>query len=232
MGQFRRFLSVSALKELHLSGRLYTWSNECAHPTLERIDWASSCSDHAPLLLRTNGSFTGRRRFHFRLFWPKEVLQHAWHCPVAAADMFFSLDWMLWHTTSALQSWSTRFISNVRVQLVIANELVLQLESARDHRALVPHEENLRKEMKLKSLGLSSLQRSIARQESQILWLGAGDVPTEVLSRLRQCQTPQEVYSVAVIHIIGLVRTGSLPGSSRPGWGIITTRSTPFGVWT
>jgi hypothetical protein len=31
--------------------------------------------------------------------------------------------------------------------------------------------------MKLKSLGLSSLQRSIARQESRILWLANGDSP-------------------------------------------------------
>jgi hypothetical protein len=37
MGQFRRFLSESALKELHLNGRLITWSNERDHPTLERI---------------------------------------------------------------------------------------------------------------------------------------------------------------------------------------------------
>jgi hypothetical protein len=35
MGQFRCFV-----KELHLSGCLFTWSNERAHPTLERIDRA------------------------------------------------------------------------------------------------------------------------------------------------------------------------------------------------
>jgi hypothetical protein len=38
MGQFRRFLNVAALKEIHLQGRLFTWSNEWVHPTLERID--------------------------------------------------------------------------------------------------------------------------------------------------------------------------------------------------
>jgi hypothetical protein len=40
MGQFSQFLNDVALKELHLSGRLYTWSNERSHPTLERIDQA------------------------------------------------------------------------------------------------------------------------------------------------------------------------------------------------
>jgi endonuclease/exonuclease/phosphatase family metal-dependent hydrolase len=70
MGRFQCFLNNASLKELHLKGRLFTWSNERAHPMLERIDrafisreWdklypncdlrslASGCSDHAPLLL-------------------------------------------------------------------------------------------------------------------------------------------------------------------------------------
>jgi hypothetical protein len=40
MGQFQRFLNDLVLKEIYLSGRLYTWSNEQAHPTLECIDRA------------------------------------------------------------------------------------------------------------------------------------------------------------------------------------------------
>jgi hypothetical protein len=40
MGQFRRFLNESVLKEIHLTGRLFTWSNGLSHPTLERIDRA------------------------------------------------------------------------------------------------------------------------------------------------------------------------------------------------
>jgi exonuclease III len=38
MGQFRRILNEAALKEIHLQGQLFMWSNEQAHPTLERID--------------------------------------------------------------------------------------------------------------------------------------------------------------------------------------------------
>lgn len=90
MGQFRCFLNEAALKEIHLSGRLYTWSNERTHPTLERIDrffvsadWelmfphcdlhslSSLCSDHAPLLLRTDNTFSFKKRFHFRSIWTK-----------------------------------------------------------------------------------------------------------------------------------------------------------------
>jgi endonuclease/exonuclease/phosphatase family metal-dependent hydrolase len=70
MGQFRSFLNRASLKEIHLGGRLFTWSNERTHPTLKQIDrafisqewdelyphhdhqaFSTICSDHAPLLL-------------------------------------------------------------------------------------------------------------------------------------------------------------------------------------
>jgi hypothetical protein len=40
MGQLQRFINEAGLKEIHLFGGLFTWSNEWAHPTLERIDRA------------------------------------------------------------------------------------------------------------------------------------------------------------------------------------------------
>jgi hypothetical protein len=42
----------------------------------------------------------------------------------------------------------------------------------------VPHEESLRKDLKLKALGLSSLQRMIAHQESRVTWIHEGDAST------------------------------------------------------
>jgi hypothetical protein len=38
MRQFCQFLNSAALKDLHLRGRLFTWSNEWVHLTLECID--------------------------------------------------------------------------------------------------------------------------------------------------------------------------------------------------
>jgi hypothetical protein len=64
------------------------------------------------------------------------------------------------------------------VQLEIANEVVHQLEKARDRRPLASHKEELEQELKLKSLGLSSLQQIIARQESCLLWLNEDDTLT------------------------------------------------------
>jgi hypothetical protein len=38
MSRFRRSIDVLSIEELHLHGRRFTWSNERARPTLERIE--------------------------------------------------------------------------------------------------------------------------------------------------------------------------------------------------
>jgi hypothetical protein len=69
-------------------------------------------------------------------------------------------------------------VGSIRVQLELAKGFVHQLEMARDRRALVQHEESLQQQLKLKSVGLSSLQRTIAQQQSRIHWLSEGDAST------------------------------------------------------
>jgi endonuclease/exonuclease/phosphatase family metal-dependent hydrolase len=82
MGRFRRFLNEALLKELHLHGHLFTWSNERLR--IDRVfvtsEWedfflnndlqalSSLCSDHAPLLLCMGNAFKAKKRFHFRSF--------------------------------------------------------------------------------------------------------------------------------------------------------------------
>jgi endonuclease/exonuclease/phosphatase family metal-dependent hydrolase len=84
MGQFRHFIDEATVKEVHLEGRLFTWSNERSHLTLEKIDrvfistkWealfpghelislSSLCSDHTQLLLKTKSAIIGKKRFTF-----------------------------------------------------------------------------------------------------------------------------------------------------------------------
>jgi hypothetical protein len=116
MSQFCRFLNEGGLKELHLRGHLITWSNECLHSTLKRIDRAfittdweciyshydlqslsSPCSNHAPLLLRTDNVIKHRHIFHFQAFWPRfpgflDVVQRVWHCLLNDVSPFSRLD--------------------------------------------------------------------------------------------------------------------------------------------
>jgi hypothetical protein len=86
---------------------------------------------------------------------------------------------LLRNSARFLKSWSDRFVGNVHSQLEIAREVVLQLEMARGRRTLASHEESLRQWLKLKSLALSSLQRTITHQESRLSWLKEGDAPTK-----------------------------------------------------
>ena len=88
MNSFRTFIDDLELQELHLRGRLYTWSNEHNRPTLVRLDrvfvmedWvmdfpdhdlstlAMECSDHTPLLLKTDCSLPHFKRFRFENYW-------------------------------------------------------------------------------------------------------------------------------------------------------------------
>lgn len=203
MNRFRQLLDDLELMELHLHGRLFTWSNERADPTLERIDrvfvsedWSSAfpnhnlralssqCSDHAPLLLRTDCSLRAFLRFRFENIWPSfegylGAVQEAWNEPCPVADAFRTLDIKLRRTAAALKRWSGRRIGSIRLQLAIAKEIVLRLDMAQETHSLSDAQRTLRNRMKAKCLGLASLQRTIARQRSRITFLAEGDTNTK-----------------------------------------------------
>lgn len=63
--------------------------------------------------------------------------------------------------------------------IAIALELIHQLDVASDSRWLSSEEIGLWKTLKRKLLGLCSLERSITRQKSRLLWLRDGDASTQ-----------------------------------------------------
>ncbi|XP_066308048.1 uncharacterized protein [Miscanthus floridulus] len=130
MGRFRRFVDQLLLKDVYLHGRRYTWGNERATPTMEKLDrilvtveWetmfpycflqplSSGISDHCPLLLSTNAATHIKRRFHFEAWWKKlpgylDAVSTAWTCPLQCSDPFTVMDVKLKRTARELQSWS------------------------------------------------------------------------------------------------------------------------------
>jgi len=202
MGRFRRFLDDVEAKEIPLLGRKYTWSNERSSPTLVRLDRAFCCvvwedifpdavlqssasvvSDHCPLVLGLKVSTRGKRRFHFESFWTKmsgfiEAVQQNWNAPVSSSCAVERLFLKLQRLSRDLQKWGQRKIGNVKLQLGTAKEILHHLEIARDSRDLSPSEEWLRKKLKLHCLGLASLERTIARLRSRVLYLKEGDANT------------------------------------------------------
>ena len=77
-----------------------------------------------------------------------------------------------------LQSWSQKQIGHINTQLGLAREILHQLEIAQDHRNLSALEVWFRNKLKVHSLALSSLQRTITRSRSRITWLSEGDANT------------------------------------------------------
>jgi hypothetical protein len=139
MRRFRRLLDDLLLDELHLSGRLLTWSNHRDSPTLERLDRAfasmdwlelytchhlrflsSDCSDHASLLLVLNSEPWARPRFWFDDYWTKmdgfqDAVQTAWAANVAASNPCRVLDQKLRAVVRALRAWRATKVSNLRL---------------------------------------------------------------------------------------------------------------------
>jgi hypothetical protein len=102
-----------------------------------------------------------------------------WASTPAEPNPFKQLAAKLVATARALTSWNNRFIGNVKLQILVANELILRLDVAMESRALSQGERGMRKLLKRKLLGLASLEMTIARQRSRIMWLSECDACTK-----------------------------------------------------
>lgn len=84
----------------------------------------------------------------------------------------------LTETARALRAWAKPLFSNARLQLHMANEIILLLDTAQETRHLSQQESDLRRELKLRILGLAAVERSRRRQASRINHIRAGDACT------------------------------------------------------
>jgi hypothetical protein len=57
-------------------------------------------------------------------------------------------------------------------------EVILRLDTAQEGRQLSSNEQTLKRDLKLRALGLAAVERSRRKQASRINWLKSGDVCT------------------------------------------------------
>ncbi|XP_071674403.1 uncharacterized protein [Lolium perenne] len=191
------------LKELKLQNRKFTWSNERQTPTLVRLDRAfcntawdlafenhalfalsSSLSDHCLILLSNQSGPRKPPIFRFESFWTKmpgfrEVVQQAWSAPSSHSQPVHVINHNLKATAMGLKSWSRSLFSDSKLQLLMALDVILQLDVAQESRALSEDEIWLRASLKRRVKGLAAMDRSRKRQASKILYLREGDANTK-----------------------------------------------------
>lgn len=171
------------MKEIHLNGRRYTWSNGQVNPTLTRIDrffctteWEllfPSCylhslpslmSDHTPLLLQGELTTTHSPSFRFANFWVKmegfkEAVQAAWLKLLRSSfTPMKRLHIKLARAAKAIKLWRKTKVGDMRLQLAISKELILRFETAQEEHVLTQEELDLLKALKARALGIAVIE--------------------------------------------------------------------------
>jgi hypothetical protein len=82
-------------------------------------------------------------------------------------------------TAKALRKWSRNLTSQGKLAMAICREVVAQLDKAQENRVLSSAERNLIKDLKMRILGLTAIEKSKARQRSRLTWLRLGDANTK-----------------------------------------------------
>lgn len=203
MRWFRSTLSHCELNEIHPQNRKFTWSNGRRRPTLVRLDrffcnqpWdlhfgnhglhalSSSHSDHCPLLLSHQSGPRIPAPFKFENIWTKmpgflDVVREAWDHPTTHTEPFHRLGHKLYHTGRALRKWSQAMLSDSRLKLLMAQEVLLCFDEAEESRDLSVGEINLRQKLKHRMLGWAVLEKARKKQCARINYLREGDANTK-----------------------------------------------------
>jgi hypothetical protein len=132
-----------------------------------------------------NASHRPKRRFKFELFWLSlegfdDAVKEGWRCDDTITDPFLRLDACYRNLAVHLQAWGDRKVGSLKLKIAIANLIILRFDAAQDDRALSPEEWWLRRTLKHVVLGMSSLERTMARQRSRMRWLKDGDANSKL----------------------------------------------------
>ena len=125
-----------------------------------------------------------------------DVVKTAWGGRLVDADICRCLDHKLRALAKALQSWRASCVGNIRSA---ARAVVYELDLAQESRPLSSEEIQLRRELKANTLGLASLERSMARQRAGSRHLREGDACTKYF-HLQACHRRRKNYLFALSH--------------------------------
>jgi hypothetical protein len=189
MGAFREVVRDLELKELNLRGRKFTWSNDRTQTRIDRafcsIAWdlmmpnvylqalSSKVSDHFPLLSAGQATLRTYTGFRFEAFWPKlpgyhDVVATAWSRQLQLLNPFLRLHTKLKRTSKALRRWAKSLIGRNKQLLKAASMLIGILDAVQDFRTLSDQEIRLKRDLKHRFLGLTTVKKLRVNQASRL----------------------------------------------------------------
>ena len=198
---------MCCLREISLQNRKFTWTNERRNPTLAKLDqffcnaeWdvafnthvllslSTSLLDHCLILVSNQGGPWRPRSFQFVNFWTqlpgfKDIVSTTWNKMLGHYEPFHRPFHKQGKTTKVLRQWSNSIISNVRLQLLMVNVVILRLDVPQKHYQLSEEELHLRMKLKRWILGLAVVERARQNQMSRITNLNLGDANTKHFHR-------------------------------------------------
>jgi 3-phenylpropionate/cinnamic acid dioxygenase small subunit len=86
-------------------------------------------------------------------------------------------------TAQNLRNWSNEIVSDAKMKLHMALELILRLDVAQENRSLSPAESDLKAKLKRRVLGLAVIERARTRQASRVTNIKLGDANTKYFHR-------------------------------------------------
>ena len=163
--RFNDVIQSLNLREIHMGGGNYTWSNKQKHPTLEKLDrvlmsfeWEElfplvsvrklgrDTSDHNPLLLATDVVKTNPshdREFRFELSWLKNEdfyikPKKIWEQPVKSEDPIDILNIKLKHIKKYFKGWGAHSFGHARKRKKYIKEELERIEKMEENGPLGP----------------------------------------------------------------------------------------------
>ena len=194
--------------DLPLNGRLYSWYNGSANPSMSRIDrvlvstdWEEHypnvvqkllpkpISDHNPMLLEASGMARGKSLFKFENMWLKvldfvDKVQEWWSGYSYSGTPSFVLAQKLRALKGDLKVWNKLVFGDVGIK---RQQLECELQAYDDKESLTslsPEEHILREVCKAELESVAHLEEVLWRQKSRILWLKEGGNNTKFFHKM------------------------------------------------
>lgn len=134
---------------------------------------SSRVSDHSPLLLVGNATVKKFRGFRFEAFWPQlqgfqEVVHEVWIRDLQIVNPFLRLHTKLQRTSKVLRHWAKGIVGNTKVLICAVAMLIAVLDVVQEFRNLNEIEIRLRRDLKMRYLALTAVDKLRAKQASRL----------------------------------------------------------------